>query len=475
MPFPKLLPQRLPTRLHFLRAMAAATASLLISACSTTGVNADLAHIHSAYTVQTEAGAGIARVITAAGNCPAIEIDGRVQAMTLRAAPATIAGRDASKQDNKPAIFPLRSCDAPLPRGTVSAQVGTFAFPLAPAEHTRIVILGDTGCRMKQSDREFQACNDASAWPYAAIIKSAAALKPDLVIHVGDYHYRESPCPPGNAGCAGSPWGFGFDVWDADFLAPSAPLLKAAPWVFMRGNHESCARAGQGWFRFLDPAPWSALRSCDDRANDDVADYSAPYALPLNAATQLIVFDSSRAGLKAYKPDDTAYKTYLPQLQEVDRLAARAPHNFFLAHHPVLGFAPNPRGPTYPGNPGMQSMMALVHPQRLYPASVDLAMHGHVHLFEALSFASDHPATLVLGNSGSAADIDLPAPLPATLMPAPGAIIDDFVSWSGYGFASLEFVNQAWQLTEFDVQGRAMFKCALKDGKSRCTRVAGGQ
>ncbi len=57
----------------------------------------------------------------------------------------------------------------------------------------------------------------------------------------------------GNAhDCAGSPWGYGWDAWNADFFTPAAPLLAAAPWAAVRGNHESCARAGQGWWRFLD-------------------------------------------------------------------------------------------------------------------------------------------------------------------------------------------------------------------------------
>src|SRR5438034_665211 len=53
-----------------------------------------------------------------------------------------------------------------------------------------------------------------SAWVQATIsgfearlvTTAAAKLKPDLVIHVGDYLYRESACLPGNQGCAGSPW-----------------------------------------------------------------------------------------------------------------------------------------------------------------------------------------------------------------------------------------------------------------------------
>jgi hypothetical protein len=40
--------------------------------------------------------------------------------------------------------------------------------------------------------------------------KTIAARKPSLVIHVGDYIYRESPCPAGDKGCKGSPYG---DNW----------------------------------------------------------------------------------------------------------------------------------------------------------------------------------------------------------------------------------------------------------------------
>ncbi len=67
--------------------------------------------------------------------------------------------------------------------------------------------------------------------------------------------YREDECPAGNTGCAGSPSGYGWAPWNADFFAPAAPLFAAAPWVMVRGNHEDCSRAGEGWFRFLDRLP----------------------------------------------------------------------------------------------------------------------------------------------------------------------------------------------------------------------------
>ena len=71
-------------------------------------------------------------------------------------------------------------------------------------------------------------------------------MHPDLVVHVGDYHYRENACPAGDAGCSTSPWGYGWDAWDADFFTPAKRLLAVAPWIVVRGNHESCDRAGQG-------------------------------------------------------------------------------------------------------------------------------------------------------------------------------------------------------------------------------------
>jgi hypothetical protein len=54
---------------------------------------------------------------------------------------------------------------------------------------------------------------------------SGAKLSPDLVLHIGDYHYRENACPPDIAGCKDSPWGYGWDTWQADLFRPAAPLL----------------------------------------------------------------------------------------------------------------------------------------------------------------------------------------------------------------------------------------------------------
>ena len=457
-----------------LRTLISVTLILAAASCSVLpDLNADGGKILSLYTVRSEGGGAIARVISAAADCPMITIDGRRSVMQQRSASETVKVRGGGAQaDSKAADFPVISCEAQLAPGTLSASVGAQVFPLASAVHQRIVVIGDTGCRAKQSDQAFQACADGAAWPFAEIAKNAAALKPDLVIHLGDLHYRESPCPAGMAGCANSPWGYGWDTWDADFFTPARALLRAAPWVFVRGNHESCSRAGQGWFRYIDPQPWTQARSCNDPAQDSQADFSAPYAVSLNPATQLIVFDSARTGAKEYKATDPIYQTYLAQFRQVDTLVNQAPHNFFLSHHPVLALAPGKvLDQPLPGNAGLQSIMRSLHPVRLFPPGVDLAMNGHEHVFEVLSFASDHPATLGLGNSGTLTDGRLPEILSAGVQPAPGALINDFVTRQGLGFASLEQTALGWRMTEFSVQGKALFQCALLNGKSKCERV----
>ena len=461
-----------------------ATAALLaLSACASSLLPAPGIQPESVFTVRGAGQLAVVRVLTRAENCPDIAWDGKPpQAMLLRAAPATPALRSGGAQtDVKPAVFDVRTCEAAWTAGASGARVAGQDVPAPRSDIRRIVIIADTGCRMKASEDAFQPCNDAVKWPFAQVAQSAAALKPDLVLHIGDIHYRESPCPLGNPGCANSPWGYGFDAWEADFFKPARPLLQAAPWVFVRGNHESCFRAGQGWFRFIDAQPWTEARSCNDPKLDVQADYSEPYAVPIAPGTQLVVFDSSRTSGKPFTPSDPAYAKYTAQMLAVNRLTQRTPQNFFTSHHPLLAFAPvDEPGKIKPGgNAGLQSVFAPLHPERLFPDAVTVALHGHVHLFQAISFKSAHPASLVMGNSGSAnegfaPDINADR-LAAGTQPFKGAVVEDYAATSNYGFATLDRVGSAavgdWLLTEYTASGSPEFRCQLSAGKSRCAKV----
>lgn len=86
--------------------------------------------------------------------------------------------------------------------------------------------------------------------------------KPNLVLHMGDYVYRQWLCPwKGDKGCEAinqnAAWGDTIITWYNEFFKPFQPLLEAAPWVMARGNHEICKRAGVGWNFLLNPDDWA--------------------------------------------------------------------------------------------------------------------------------------------------------------------------------------------------------------------------
>jgi hypothetical protein len=452
---------------------------LACSACSSSPTALMPIEPDAIFTVQGAAQQQVVRVLTRATVCPGIEWDGQAAiAMSLRAAPATIPVRgDSAQSDSKEAVFNVRTCEAVWPAGIKQARVAGHSVPAPRADIQRIVIVADTGCRMKASESAFQPCNDPGQWPFAQVAQSAAALKPDLVIHIGDMHYRESPCPAGNPGCANSPWGYGYDTWQADFFSPAKPLLAAAPWVFVRGNHESCWRAGQGWFRWIDSQPWREARSCNKPENDDEADYSEPYAVPVSAQTQLIVFDSSKTSGKPFKSSDLAYGKYMQQLKKLTQQTQQKSNSFFMSHHPLQATAPvkNPGLFKSGGNEGMQSVFGALYPERLFPAGVSLALHGHIHLFESISFKGNHPASLVLGNSGSVNEGVATKLLPPNAQLYGGAQIEEYVASDDYGFATLDRVEssniESWLLTEYTVAGQAVMTCKISGGTSRCNKL----
>jgi hypothetical protein len=318
--------------------------------------------------VQAVAGPGWAvRALTGEATCPTMRWAGAVVMMAARSGPGDEPPPPGNSQrERKPTSFTLRACEAPWPAGAASVQVGDITLLAPAAELRRIVVIGDTGCRLKASDREFQACNDAAGWPFLRVLARALALKPDLVVHVGDYHYRESPCPAGMALCAGSPWGYGDDTWQADFFQPAKALLAAAPWVFVRGNHEACARAGQGWLRYLDAetGPARACHPADQSVNE--GDFTAPFAVPLSPRSQLIVFDSSEIGSRTPPQDSPAWARWRQQLDRVAELAAGSAQSLFVNHHPSLAFSPSLTGAPATVRSGLTPLLQDAAPGRLF-------------------------------------------------------------------------------------------------------------
>jgi hypothetical protein len=406
--------------------------SLLATACATARPASE-GSVAAAWVELGPGGGALARVITEAAACPGLTVDGATRPMQVRAA-------------SDGGSFPVTVCEAPLPAGARSAGVAGQALAVPAPAPRRILVIGDTGCRMK-APSDFQACNDPAAWPFARVAARAAAWRPELVIHLGDFHYRESPCPAGNAGCAGNPAGDTWPSWRADLFAPAAPLLRAAPWVMIRGNHETCSRAGEGWSRFLEPGPRPA--SCTDN--------TGPHVVPLGAVV-LAVIDSSSASDDSAPPADVARYT-----AQLDQLATMTPpYTWLVTHRPVWGVV-GFDGQIATGNQTLQAAM-----RGRLPAALTLLLAGHIHLFEGLAFEPRRPPMLLVGNGGTALDAPLAQPLVG--MTIDGATVTTGKTLASFGYATLEPSSGSdWQARVHDVDGRVVAECLVGRGTMTCS------
>lgn len=394
--------------------------------------------------------------------CPAIVVDGKAQPMQPRAGSTTA---------DEVTGFRL-ACQADVTTAK-SASIAGVSLNLPAGAPKRILVVGDTGCRIKvEADADHddgddgstikvQDCNSQKDWPFARIAAAAAAEKPDLIIHVGDYLYREAACPPAYAkDCGGSPWGDNWQTWDADFFTPAEALLKAAPWIFIRGNHEICSRAGSGWNYYLDGAAFK--QACTD--ND------APWTVKLGAF-QAYVIDSSSA------PDEGPGSS--AQAQASGKLVAdfvkqfkaaqaeHLEHAWLLSHRPIWGVKAGVKGQRdqlRPLNETLQQAWALA------PISgVELVVSGHIHLFEMLAFQGKQPAQVVLGNSGTDLAHVIKTPLAGYQFGgAGGSVVHNGSSLDQFAYAVVESDAPGWKFKLRDSKGKKLQTCTLDGKNSRC-------
>jgi predicted phosphodiesterase len=378
------------------------------------------------------------RAITPADHCPAVVVGGERRAMHERAGPS--------------ADFPVRTCELALTKGAARVSIGGRTLPLLKGAPKRIVIFGDTGCRLKGD--AIQNCDRPADWPFAEVARLAAAHHPDLVIHVGDYYYRESPCPAGKSGCAGSPWGDNWTTWDADFFAPAAPLLDAAPWILVRGNHEDCERGGPGWFRLLDGA--AAPATCPAAA--------APMAIDLGDL-ELYVLDSSGTDDRKAPPDKVAAFA-----QQLAVLKAHPPTKaaWIVTHRPFWGLAPvvnaGPLGPIEVALNATEQAAA----RSADLSAIDMVVSGHIHHFASFTFQGNRPPQLIVGTGG---DIGEPADTPKFI---DGVVELDGLSarrfgFDRFGFLVLDRSGHDWTGNFYDVRDRPIAHCQLSERALACS------
>jgi hypothetical protein len=200
--------------------------------------------------------------------------------------------------------------------------------------------------------------------------------------------------------------------------------MKTAPWLFVRGNHELCSRAGPGWFYLLDSG--SSLLGGDRRQQFCPAQTPAswrpgawpkPPALPFEGGPFPIVItppvrlklgeldivsvDSSNAG------DSVLFDVpaYIEQYGRVAELLSEGRPTWLATHRPIWGVVSKTKGAEAGNEPygfvniTQQAALAKVFPKGL-PSNVTAVLAGHIHRFQAIGFGGRRPPQLVVGTAG---------------------------------------------------------------------------
>ncbi|NDA46055.1 MAG: metallophosphoesterase [Alphaproteobacteria bacterium] len=374
------------------------------------------------------------RAITANAACPSVEIDGTELSLKERAAPG--------------AGFSVRSCFILIEDTAKHILLAGQEIARPKARPDTILLMGDTGCRIHFP--LVQACNNEQDWPFARLAKAAATVKPDLIVHVGDFYYREQACPLADRGCKGSVFGDNWATWEKDFFEPAQNLLSQAPWVMVRGNHEECQRGGRGWSRFLDPMARASQAEC--------LSLHDPYRIDLGDLS-LIVMDSSTAGEWRVNAHDQEF--YSKQFASLAALAPEGPI-WIAMHRPIWAAAAQLFGTAIGGN----ATLAAAAPS--LPARTQMVLSGHIHTFQILDFEENWPTQLITGHSGD--QLHRTAPNNLGGLTLQGAKVRSGLGRSGsFGFALLRRQDKSeWELTNYDVTGQIVTSCQLAQKRFAC-------
>jgi hypothetical protein len=426
-------------------------------------------------------GGRLARAIVTRGNhCPQVVESG--MPLQMRAVPSRVH-----------AAYPILLCEREL-AGDSEATIGAESLPIRPAEPHAIAVIGDTGCRV--THYAHQPCD--SLWPFGQIAaRMAEKLKPDeghaIIVHVGDFHYREKPCLDDDRGCAKSPFGDNWETWKVEFFEPAKKLLLSAPWVILRGNHESCERAGAGWLFFF---------ALPNQAYDGVCSEDMPsYYLNIGHTTAhhprvLLVLDTANEGdkyaLKKHKNDYPGLITYKADPESEVWLAL---------HQPLWLLSPEDRKLQETTQKSTAATPTATECTDEEPSALDairkdlyekprlgdhrrfsLVLSGDTHLFQVFwPEDTDLPVQLIAGNGGTALD-KLPCkagtPLRADRSGVTSFKVDATPEVAGnattinvagnataiarFGFTMLSLRDNEWTTaTLIDISGKAVTKCSI--------------
>lgn len=387
--------------------------------------------------------------------------------------------------------FPVTVCEAVIAEGleyhNTELNINLHPITLAPQ---KIHVYGDSGCK------DLANCTgDNAPSKFATLANIGAADQPDLILHMGDYNYIGTSGSITSASTSSSKTIWAYDAgdgvpddpncnllspyysqnainsprpdtwsnWKFDFFSPAKALLPTAPWVFARGNHELCSRAGPGWFYFFGPGSslegavaqsscphQGDLTSPPAQATKSIA-MIPPYRLNLQKL-QLWVMDSANAcdGFG----ENQLTKDYAAQYNTIQS-STEGTSTWLMTHRPLWGFQKK-------GEKSLNQMLQIALQKSTHkqlPESIALLLAGHMHVYESLTFdtSTGRAPQVVVGNSGVALSHH---PKDKTF----SELVEDSTAQGNalhkFGFLSVKLhSNGQWTGTMFGTNNKTLLTC----------------
>ena len=320
---------------------------------------------------------------------------------------------------------------------------------LAKKENLKIVVLGDTGCRLKANKEgggDFQNCEDPKAWPFADVMKQVGREKADLIIHLGDYHYRET-CPKGHP-CekVSKAIGYGWEPWLKDFFEPIEKDKSKAPWILARGNHEDCKRAYQGYFHLLG----------NEELTGDCKTYEEPEVIALK---DLLIINLDTSGVpEPVDPSPENEKLWADRLKAIEEKVDQSGIKdvWLITHKPFNGLVK--MGTTVaPVNANLKKYLE----SSSLKTKVKAIFAGHIHLSQVIK-PQTGPLQFVIGNGGTQLD-DFGDVVAKAHLPEIGMVSVQTGS-PGFGYATMtrEKKSKNWKVEFKDESGQVTSSCRFE-------------
>jgi hypothetical protein len=428
-------------------------------------------------------------LVPVADDCPEIVVSGQDGASRIPMSPRR-PGPNAA-----PAFSEVLACSASLPVGLISASINGHIIPASmPSSVNRIGLFADSGCRLDED--QIQACNDINKWPLAQIAGRIADAKPDLVIDPGDYFYREIACPEDKqsecGGTIGPMAGLPFSEtdlgWVQEFFHPAAAIFPVAPIAFLRGNHEDCGRAGNGWFLYLDPFPGTET-TCDPVVGKDGLEAAAPQttdawafdvAVGPDRTLRVAMVDSAYGSDRELTPWVDKQRAIYQQAEALTK-AESGVESWLVTHRPLFSIISttllpkdDPLADPWTSDGQMVASYGLL-------GNYDMVLASHIH-FAQVTQIPGQPAAVIIGNGGALSEpttgYGIPkfgplangdgTPLVAGLAPYPNASFLWTNVQYGYAIAESGASSGQWTIRNYNYDGSLSASCPLAKRTITC-------